>query len=63
MIDWVPGLWGVVVPADPEPTKCVITGLPAKYKDPLTGQPYATIQAFKEIRKQHAAAAASVEAS
>mmetsp|Transcript_30398 Transcript_30398/g.47621 ORF Transcript_30398/g.47621 Transcript_30398/m.47621 type:complete len:184 (+) Transcript_30398:146-697(+) len=32
---------------------CVITGLPAKYKDPVTGQPYANVEAFKELRKQH----------
>ena len=32
---------------------CVITGQPAKYKDPLTGQPYATIEAFKEIRRRY----------
>ena len=37
----------------PEPAgtqKCVITGLPAKYRDPLTKLPYATIEAFREIR-------------
>ena len=35
------------------PTKpvCVVTGRPAKYKDPLTGLPYATIEAFKYIRQ------------
>ena len=32
---------------------CVITGQPAKYKDPLTEQPYATIEAFKEIRRRY----------
>ena len=30
---------------------CVVTGQPAKYKDPLTGLPYATIEAFKYIRQ------------
>lgn len=30
---------------------CAVTGLPAKYKDPLTGLPYATIDAFKYIRQ------------
>lgn len=30
---------------------CTVTGLPAKYKDPLTGLPYATIDAFKYIRQ------------
>ncbi|CAI5472587.1 unnamed protein product [Closterium sp. Yama58-4] len=40
--------------APPYPAKltCVITGLPAKYRDPLTGQPYATIEAFKVIRQR-----------
>ena len=38
------------------PSVCAITGLPAKYKDPLTGQPYATIEAFKELRLRHDAA-------
>jgi len=37
--------------------KCVITGLPAKYKDPVTGAPYATVKAFKEIRAMAEAAA------
>lgn len=32
--------------------ECVVTGLPAKYKDPLTGLPYATIEAFRYIRQQ-----------
>lgn len=32
---------------------CVITGLPAKYKDPLTGLPYANLEAYKELRKRH----------
>ena len=32
---------------------CAVTGQPARYKDPLTGQPYATLQAFRELRKRH----------
>lgn len=37
---------------------CCVTGLPAKYKDPLTKMPYATAEAFRMIRahymrKQH----------
>lgn len=32
---------------------CPITGLPAKYIDPLTGTPYATPQAFKIIRNRY----------
>jgi len=35
----------------PKKEMCVVTGLPAKYKDPLTGLPYATIEAFKYIRQ------------
>ena len=30
---------------------CVVTGQLAKYKDPVTGLPYATIEAFKYIRQ------------
>ena len=33
--------------------KCAITGLPAKYRDPVTGLPYANLEAFKVIREQH----------
>lgn len=33
---------------------CVITGLKAKYKDPLTKLPYATLEAFRKIREEHA---------
>ncbi len=33
--------------------KCAITGLPAKYRDPVTGLPYANLEAFKIIREQH----------
>ncbi len=33
--------------------KCAITGLPAKYRDPVTGLPYANLDAFKIIREQH----------
>ncbi|XP_074574434.1 SWR1 complex subunit 2 isoform X2 [Curcuma longa] len=36
----------------PEKTVCVITGLPAKYRDPKTGLPYATLEAFKLIRER-----------
>jgi len=33
---------------------CSITGLPAKYKDPVTGLGYANVAAFKELRRVHA---------
>ncbi|XP_058731217.1 SWR1 complex subunit 2 [Vicia villosa] len=36
----------------PEQPVCVITGLPAKYRDPKTGLPYATKEAFKIIRQR-----------
>ena len=32
---------------------CVISGLPAKYRDPVSGQPYANIEAFRALRKLH----------
>nr|CAD1838485.1 unnamed protein product [Ananas comosus var. bracteatus] len=38
--------------ADPEKSFCVVTGLPAKYRDPKTGLPYATMEAFKIIRER-----------
>ncbi|KAJ0967954.1 hypothetical protein J5N97_024871 [Dioscorea zingiberensis] len=38
----------------PYPPKavCAVTGLPAKYRDPKTGLPYATKEAFKIIRER-----------
>ncbi|XP_008808819.1 SWR1 complex subunit 2 [Phoenix dactylifera] len=36
----------------PEKSFCVVTGLPAKYRDPKTGLPYATKEAFKIIRER-----------
>lgn len=32
---------------------CSVTGAPAKYKDPLTGQPFANKEAFKIIREKY----------
>lgn len=40
-------------PPYPEKAVCVITGLPAKYRDPKTGLPYATKEAFKIIREKY----------
>lgn len=34
------------------PLKCAITGKPAKYRDPVSQLPYASISALKEIRKR-----------
>uniref|UniRef100_A0A7C9CL41 Vps72/YL1 C-terminal domain-containing protein n=1 Tax=Opuntia streptacantha TaxID=393608 RepID=A0A7C9CL41_OPUST len=36
----------------PQKTVCAVTGLPAKYRDPKTGLPYATKEAFQIIRKR-----------
>ncbi|XVF23143.1 hypothetical protein REPUB_Repub13aG0012400 [Reevesia pubescens] len=36
----------------PEKAMCAVTGLPAKYRDPKTGLPYATKEAFKIIRER-----------
>jgi vacuolar protein sorting-associated protein 72 len=36
-----------------ERSKCAVTGLPAKYFDPLTKLPYANLQAFKTLRDLH----------
>jgi hypothetical protein len=54
--DMMPSCFNQQEPSEPSSAEklCCITGLPAKYKDPLTGKPYATIDAFKEIRRQHA---------
>ena len=40
-------------PARPKKLFCAITGLVAKYVDPLTGTPYASPQAFKIIRNRY----------
>lgn len=36
----------------PKQETCAITGLPAKYRDPLTNTPYANGEAFKIIRER-----------
>ena len=38
---------------DREETKCVITGLPAKYRDPETMLPYANLEAYKILKNQY----------
>ena len=40
-------------PTRPKKLFCAITGLVAKYVDPLTGTPYASPQAFKIIRNRY----------
>ncbi|KAL7001438.1 hypothetical protein U1Q18_002589 [Sarracenia purpurea var. burkii] len=37
----------------PQRAVCAVTGLPARYRDPKTGLPYATKEAFKIIRERH----------
>ncbi|GFQ08053.1 swr1 complex subunit 2 [Phtheirospermum japonicum] len=39
---------------DPEKAMCAVTGLPAIYRDPKTGLPYANKEAFKIIRERFA---------
>ncbi|MCE3051899.1 Swr1 complex complex subunit Swc2, partial [Datura stramonium] len=38
----------------PQKAVCAVTGLPARYRDPKTGLPYATKEAFKIIRERYA---------
>ena len=47
----------------PKMKTCAVTGLPAKYKDPLTGAFYATKAAFKTIRQRVAEENAALRAS
>lgn len=37
----------------PMKSYCPVTGLPAKYFDPVTNTPYATLEAFKTIREAY----------
>ena len=43
-------------PPKPKKLLCLVTGLPAKYIDPITETPYATPQAFKIIRNRYISA-------
>ena len=51
-------------PRSDSSVKCVVTGEPAKYRDPVTGAPYATVEAFKALRARGVvgSAAAAVQA-
>ncbi|KAH9671053.1 SWR1 complex subunit 2 [Citrus sinensis] len=42
----------IMAAINPERAVCAVTGLPAKYRDPKTGLPYATKEAFKIIRER-----------
>ena len=44
-------------PRTPHRTTCAVTGKPARYRDPLTGQGYHDAAAFKELRRRHEAGA------
>jgi len=46
----VPCIINAVALPPPERPICSVTGLPAKYRDPQTGIPFRTIEAFKVIR-------------
>ena len=39
-----------IAPPYPVPTRCAVTGQPAKYFDPQTNTPYATLEAFRVLR-------------
>ena len=38
-------------PFRPRQSTCVVTGLPARYRDPETGIPYATVEAYQTLRE------------
>ena len=50
--DDFPKVINAVAPPPPKVEYCVITGMKAKYRDPKTGKPYATLAAFKILRAQ-----------
>jgi len=39
-----------IAPPYAAPLRCAVTGAPAKYRDPQTGMPYATLEAFRTLR-------------
>lgn len=43
--------------------RCVVTGEPAKYRDPVTGAPFATVEAFKVLRARGVGPAAAAAAA
>ncbi|KAL1507412.1 hypothetical protein AB1Y20_008255 [Prymnesium parvum] len=46
----IPECIDAVAPPYALPLKCPVTGLPAKYFDPVSNQPYANLDAFKALR-------------
>lgn len=49
-------------PKVPHKTYCPVTGLPARYHDPITGLPYANAHAFRYIRERYALQAEEMKA-
>lgn len=47
-----PDLCARVAPPAPRPQTCVVTGQLARYRDPASGLPYATAEAFRELRRR-----------
>jgi len=39
-----------IAPPYPAPQRCVVSNAPAKYVDPATGNPYASLEAFRALR-------------
>lgn len=48
------------LPPPPAPV-CVVSGKPARYKDPKTGAPYADLEAYKELKRRSEAAVMAVQ--
>ncbi len=48
--------------AAPAPLVCPVTGLPARYRDPVSGLPFATAAALKQLRERAAAGAITAQA-
>ena len=49
--EYVKSVFDYEKPEAVKPQKCAVTGLPAKYFDPLTNMPYANLFAFKKLRE------------
>ena len=47
-----PELLPRVAKLPPSRATCAVTGLPARYRDPATGLPYATLDAYKELQRR-----------
>eukprot|EP00897_Mesotaenium_endlicherianum_P007878 jgi/Mesen1/7118/ME000369S06459 len=55
----LPDVINSIAPPYPKRAMCAVTGLPAKYLDPLTRLPYATIEAFQILRTRGGAGGSS----